>query len=159
MPEIYDKNPETISKYNGEKELNKKYAKLAKKITDNVKTKIGGVKTTSPEYWGLREVLTEEEVDILLTMKLRKWYTFDELYQKNQQQFSKEHMKELVDLMCVHGIIEYDYYDHYDDNGPTKDNPGEKPNNPELRRSRSALYLRQGQSPEVLGYPHRLSPA
>ena len=41
MPEIYDQNKETISKYNGESELQKKYAKLARRITDNVKTKIG----------------------------------------------------------------------------------------------------------------------
>ena len=121
MPEIYDQNKETISKYNGESELQKKYAKLARRITDNVKTKIGGVKSTDPEYWGLREILTEDEVDVALTMKIRKWYTIDELYEKNKKQFSKEKLQEVVDLMAVHGIMEYDYGDHYDDNGPTKE--------------------------------------
>ena len=72
MPEIYRDKQETISQYEGEKDFKEKYARLGKKITDNVKTKIGGVKATDPEYWGLREVLTEEEVDIGLTMKLRK---------------------------------------------------------------------------------------
>ena len=63
-------------------EIAKKIAELGRKITDNVKTKIKGVRSTDPEYWGLREVLTEEEVDIGLTMKLRKWYTFEELFKK-----------------------------------------------------------------------------
>ena len=40
MPEIYRNNPETVSKYEGEAVLNAKYAKLAKKITDNVKVKL-----------------------------------------------------------------------------------------------------------------------
>ncbi|MBE6002375.1 MAG: FAD-dependent oxidoreductase, partial [Sarcina sp.] len=125
MPEIYRGKQETISQYEGEKDFKEKYARLGKKITDNVKTKIGGVKATDPEYWGLREVLTEEEVDIGLTMKLRKWYSFDDLYKKNQKQFSREKFKEVLDLMCVHGIVEYDYGDHYDDNGPTQKERGE----------------------------------
>ena len=116
MPEIYRNKKETISKYEGEENFNKKYAKLGRKITDNVKSIIGGVKSTSPEYWGLREVLTEDEVDVGLTMKLRKFYTFDELYEKNKKQFSRERFKEILDLMCDHGIVEYDYGDHYDDN-------------------------------------------
>ena len=60
MPEIYRKKKETISKYEGEP-LQKKYAKLAGKITDNVKNKLRGVKSTDPEYWGLREILTETD--------------------------------------------------------------------------------------------------
>ncbi|MBO4359114.1 MAG: FAD-dependent oxidoreductase [Erysipelotrichaceae bacterium] len=121
MPEIYRDKKETISKHEGEKDFKKKYAKLARKITDNVKTKIGGVKADSPEYWGLREVLTEDEVDVLLKMKLRKWYTFDQLCEMNKDQFDRERMTELVDLMADHGIVEYDYGDHYDDNGPTQE--------------------------------------
>ena len=125
MPEIYRDKKETISKYEGEKDFKKEYAKLARKITDNVKHKIAGIKAEDPEYWGLREVLTEDEVDIGLTMKLRKFYTFDELYEKNKK-FSRERFEEALNLMCVHGIVEYDYGDHYDDNGPTKENPGER---------------------------------
>ena len=120
MPEIYRNKKETISKYEGEP-LQKKYAKLAGKITDNVKNKLRGVKSTDPEYWGLREILTEDEVDILLTLKLRKWYTPDQMYEKNKKQFTRERFDELLDLMAVHGILEYDYGDHYDDNGPTQE--------------------------------------
>ena len=75
MPETYDKNPRTKSKYDGEPVLQKKYAKLGAKITDNVPHKLFGLKTTDEEYWGLREVLNEHEVDIALSMKQRKWYT------------------------------------------------------------------------------------
>ena len=121
MPEIYKDKKETVSQYEGEKDFKKKYAKLGQKITDNVKSKIGGVKADSPEYWGLREILSEEEVDVLLTLKLRKWYTFEQIYEKNKKQFDKEKLTELLDLMSVHGILEYDYGDHYDDHGPTKE--------------------------------------
>ncbi|MBQ7064221.1 MAG: FAD-dependent oxidoreductase [Firmicutes bacterium] len=126
MPEIFNSRPETISKYNGEAELKKKYAAFGRKITDNVLTKLRGVRAEDPEYWGLREVLTEDEVDIGLTMKLRKFYTFEELFEKNKKQFTEEKFRETLNLMCVHGIVEYDYGDHYDDNGPTQTERGER---------------------------------
>ncbi|MBQ2510145.1 MAG: FAD-dependent oxidoreductase, partial [Erysipelotrichaceae bacterium] len=121
MPEIYRDKKETISQYEGEKDFKKKYAKLARKITDNAKSMVLGVNAESPEYWGLREILTEEEVDVLLTLKLRKWYTFEQIYEKNMNQFSREKLAEIIDLCGVHGILEYDYGDHYDDNGPTQE--------------------------------------
>ena len=135
MPEIYNSRPETVSKYDGEADFQKKYAKLAGKITDNVKTKLRGVKSTDPEYWGLREVLTEDEVDVGLKMKLRKWYTFDDLYQMNKKQFTAERLQEVLDLMAVHGILEYDYGDHYDDNGPTQ------PKNVDEKRYRISFFV------------------
>ena len=98
MPEIYkkdeskvnEKNPSIASKYCGNEEdfkAHKDYAKLGKKITDNVKTKIGGIKSTSPEYWGLREVLTEDEVTVGNMMKLRKWYKFEDIYKMAKKHF------------------------------------------------------------------------
>ncbi len=120
MPEQYRTNPATISKHQGEAELNKKYAKLAQKITDLVPSKIK-ITTESPDYWGLREILTEEEVDLALTMKLRKFYKLDEIIEMNKKNFDPVKCKEVLDLACVHGLIEYDYGDHYDDNGPIKE--------------------------------------
>ena len=79
MPEIYDQNPRTKSVYDGEAELHKKYAELGRRITDNVPHKLKGLKTTDEEYWGLREILNENEVDIALSMKQRKWYTYEQL--------------------------------------------------------------------------------
>ena len=65
MPETYDQVPKTKSVYDGEAEKKKNYAKLGARITDNVPHKLFGLKTTDEEYWGLREVLTEDEVAAL----------------------------------------------------------------------------------------------
>ena len=67
-----------ISGYQNEKDVRKNYQKLAKKITDVVVHKIGGVSANDPEYWGLREMLTPEMVDMCNKMKLRKHYTLDD---------------------------------------------------------------------------------
>ena len=130
MPEQFKLNPDTISKYDGmelkteeEKKLFKKYAKLGRKITDNVETKLGGVKVTSPEWWGLREVLDENEVDFALRMKLRKWYLIEDLIEMNKMQFNPEQVVAITNSLAVKGLIEYDYSDQYDDNGPIKDAP------------------------------------
>ena len=125
MPETYDRVPETKSKFDGEAERKKKYAKLGAKITDNVPHKLFGLKTTDEEYWGLREILTEEEVDVALSMKQRKWYTYDQLYEMNKKRLTPEAFKKTMELLCVHGFVEYDYGDHYDDNGPIKGAPKE----------------------------------
>ena len=133
MPEQYKINEKTISKYQGkegetleEKKLIAKYQKLARKITDNVESKLKGVTTDSPEYWGLREVITEPEVDIMLTLKLRKWYTFEQIYNKNKKLFDPAEFASIIDRLCIHGLLEYDYGDKYDDNGPIKDAKKEK---------------------------------
>ena len=125
MPEQFKINPKTISKYQGmelkteeDKRLFKKYAALGKKITDNVLTKLKGVTTDSPEFWGLREVLSEDEVDVALRMKLRKWYYFEDLVELNKEQFEPDRLKEIVNDLAIHGLIEYDYSDQYNDDGP-----------------------------------------
>ena len=78
MPEQYKQKPETISKWQGyepeteeEKKLTKKFLKLAAKITDNVETKLHPT-TDCPEFWSMRELLSEDEggflpVRLLLT--------------------------------------------------------------------------------------------
>ncbi|MBQ1771236.1 MAG: 4Fe-4S binding protein, partial [Clostridia bacterium] len=126
MPETYDQNPKTKSKYDGEAELKKKYAKLGARITDNVPHKLFGLKTTDEEYWGLREILNEKEVDILLTMKQRKWYTYEQLLEMNRASMDEKTFAETLDLLAVHGIVEYDYGDHYNDDGPIPGAPAEK---------------------------------
>ena len=110
MPEQYKLNPETISKYDGmelkteeDKRLFKKYMKLGRKITDNVITKLTGGNTSSPEFWGLREMLTEDEVDFSLRMKLRKWYYLEDLIELQKSQFNPARVKELIDSLEYYG--------------------------------------------------------
>lgn len=121
MPE---KNTKVVSKYDGETgyAYEKKLCKLAAKITDVVPHKLFGVKTTDPEYWGLREVLTEPMIDILLKMKQRKHYVFEDL-QKMNKDINPVELQKLLDQMSVIGIIEYDYGDNYAWDHPLEDKP------------------------------------
>ena len=121
MPE---KNTKVISKYDGETgySYEKKLCKLAAKITDVVPHKLFGVKTTDPEYWGLREMLTEPMIDILLKMKQRKHYVFEDLLKMNPE-YNPVELQKLIDEMSVIGIIEYDYGDNYAWDHPLEDKP------------------------------------
>ena len=119
MPE---QNKNVISKYQGEANFDKEYAKLAKKITDVAKHMIGGVGPNDPEYWGLKEVLSPEHVKICNRMKLRKFYTFEELVPMNKD-FAPARLKELLEEMSVIGIIEYDYGDNYSHTAPIPNAP------------------------------------
>lgn len=110
------------SKYQGEAVLKKPYAKLGRKITDCLPHKIKGLTTEDPEYWGLRELLTDDMVEIANTMKLRAFYTFEELLKKNPR-FGAAELQKLLDEMSYIGIIEYDYGDNYDHYGELKDKP------------------------------------
>lgn len=119
MPEQNDK---IISKHQGEKNPDKRYIKLGKKITDVVPHKIFGVKSDDPEYWGLKEVLTPEMCDIANKMKLRKYYTFEKLLKMNKG-YEPAALQKLLDEMSYIGILEYDYGDNYDHYGELKDKP------------------------------------
>ena len=122
MPEKC-KKPEVTSKYDGEKDFHKNYAKLGKKITDIVPHKLFGVKNTDPEYWGLREVLNEEQVNFLLKFKQRKWYLIEDLIKKFKGQFEPARVQQLLDELSYIGFIEYDYGDNYAEDHPIKDAP------------------------------------
>ncbi len=108
-----------IPEFKGEKNPNKKILKLAQRITDRI-----GHKVTSddPEYWGLRCVTTDEMADIALSMKLRKPYTFEEICERNKDK-KPEDIQKLLDKMSYVGLLEFNYGDHYDDNGPIKGAP------------------------------------
>ena len=123
MPE---KNTKIVSKYYGEKgyAYEKKLRKLGQKITDIVPHKLTGVKTTDHEYWGLREVLTEPMIDILLLMKQRKHYTFEQMMELTKGlKHEPAELQKLLDEMSVIGIIEYDYGDNYAWDHPEEDKP------------------------------------
>ena len=130
-------NEKIISKYQNEKDLQKSYAKLGKKITDVVVHKIGGVTADDPEYWGLREMLTPEMVDMCNKMKLRKHYTLDDLV-KLHKGVDPKHVEEVYEQMAVIGIIEYDYGDNYTHN-LQNDHP--IPNAPKVKRYRLPFFV------------------
>ncbi len=115
-------NDKIISKYQGEKNPDKRYIKLGKKITDVVPHKILGFDSDAPEYWGLKEVLTPEMCDVANKMKLRRFYTFEELLKMNKE-YEPISLQKLLDEMANVGILEYDYGDNYDHYGELKDRP------------------------------------
>lgn len=106
-----------IPEHKGEKEPREKILKLGKKITDCLPHKLHGLTTDDPEYWGLACVVTDEMADIALKMKVRKHYTFGQLLKMNKGYTSTE-LQKILDEMTHIGILEYDYGDLYDRNGP-----------------------------------------
>lgn len=106
-----------IPKHKGDKEPREKILKLGKKITDCLPHKLHGLTTDDPEYWGLACVVTDEMADIALKMKVRKHYTFEQLLKMNKGYTSTE-LQKILDEMSYIGILEYDYGDLYDKNGP-----------------------------------------
>lgn len=119
MPKQNDK---IISKYQGEENVDKRYVKLGKKITDVVAHKLAGFGSEAPEYWGLKEVLTPEMCDVANKMKLRKFYTFEQLLKMNKD-YEPVALRNLLEEMAYIGILEYDYGDNYDHYGELKDKP------------------------------------
>lgn len=119
MPKQNDK---IISKYQGEENVDKRYIKLGRKITDVVAHKLAGFGSEAPEYWGLKEVLTPEMCDVANKMKLRKFYTFEQLLKMNKD-YEPVALRNLLEEMAYIGILEYDYGDNYDHYGELKDKP------------------------------------
>lgn len=108
------------AKHKNDKKPSEKIIKLGRKITDVAGHKLFGVKVEDPEYWGLAEILTEEMADIALTMDVRKPYTFRDLCVMNKvKKEDREHFKKVVHEMCIIGLLEYDYGNHYDHYGRT----------------------------------------
>lgn len=116
MPEQFD----TVKvPCQGEANPNKRILKLGKKITDIAPHMLFGVTSNDPEYWGLKEMVTEEMLDIAENMKLRKWYYYEDLQKIGKKYgYDDENLNRILDDMCRVGLVEYDYSDQYDDNGP-----------------------------------------
>ena len=108
-----------VPEFMNDKNPREKILKLGRKITDCLPHKLKGITTSDPEYWGLACILTDEMADIALKMKVRHHYTFDELIKMNSQ-YNKEDFEKIITEMSNIGILEYDYGDLYDHNGPIK---------------------------------------
>ena len=122
MPEM---SKAVIPEHMGDKLPRLKILMLARKITDCLPHKLRGVTTNDPEYWGLACILTDEMADLALKLKVRKHYTFEDL-QKLNPQYEKEALEKLLKEMSDIGILEYDYGEHYDHNGPIAGAPHER---------------------------------
>ena len=110
-----------VPRYMGEEKPNEKILALGKKITDVAKHKIFGITSDDPEYWGLRTICTDEMADIALKMKVRAHYTLEEMVKLTG--IGKEKLEPLLEEMAHRGLLEFDYGDHYTDEGPVKDAP------------------------------------
>ena len=111
-----------IPPHQGDKEPSEKIIALGKKITDVAAHMLGKVTADDPEYWGLAEIITEEEAEVGLTMDKRHPYTFDELCEMNKakvEEKGKDGFQKILDHMAYIGLLEYDYGYHYDHNGRT----------------------------------------
>ena len=110
-----------VPRFKGEEKPNEKILALGKKITDVAKHKIFGITADDPEYWGLRTICTDEMADIALKMKVRAHYTLDEMVKLTGME--KDKLEPVLEEMAHRGILEYDYGDHYTNEGPIKDAP------------------------------------
>ena len=78
--------------------------KLGSMITNRI-----GLKTTvdDPEYWGLDGVMTDEMVDVVLKMGVRKPKTIEQLMKLTKME--RQPLQKLLDDMSWLGIIEYNW--------------------------------------------------
>ncbi len=121
MPEQYK---HVKSKHQGEKNPDEKILALGRKITDVIPHKLKGVTSEDAEYWGLKELISDEMADVAMTMKVRVHYPFEEILKLNPKyQDQPEKLRDLLEQMAYIGLMEFDYSNQYDDNGPIKDAP------------------------------------
>ncbi len=85
-------------------------AKLAKVITDRAAVKLGKEKITkeSPEYWGIYNLVTDEQCEIALKMEKRQPKTFEEIHALCPE-YTAEELQKHLDQMSYTGIIEYNH--------------------------------------------------
>lgn len=128
VPKIMPGISDTLQpKHKGEFPANLKLLKLVRKITDRLPAKLHGVTTNDPEYWGfacifedeLDKKMSENALDMLLLMKLRKKYTIPQLKKLTSRFIPDEkELMELLDKLSFLGMLEYDYGDRYTKDGP-----------------------------------------
>ena len=89
---------------------------LGKKLTDRATIKLGLEKLdeSSPEYYGLAAVVTDEMAEVALQMDVRVPATPEEIAKKMGK--SPEYVKDMFDKMSMVGLLEF----HYENNGQLK---------------------------------------
>ena len=81
--------------------------KLGKKMTDRIPYKLGLKPMTEdcPEYWGMANVLTDEMVEVALTMKQRTPTSLKEFVERTGK--DEQHLEALLQEMATIGLLEY----------------------------------------------------
>ena len=81
--------------------------KLGKKMTDRIPYKLGLKPMTEdcPEYWGMANVLTDEMVEVALTMKQRTPTSLQEFVERTGK--DEQHLEALLQEMATIGLLEY----------------------------------------------------
>lgn len=81
--------------------------KLGQKITDR---KFRKINYNDPEYYGLAAVMSDQEAEIAMTMKVRAEYTIEEMMKKTKKMaLTKEQLEEILYHMGYMGAIEWHY--------------------------------------------------
>ena len=88
-------------------------ARFSKAVTDRKEIKLGLEKITkeSPEYWGLYNLITDEQCEIAIRMGKRKPKTFEEI-KALCPEYTREELQKHLDEMAYNGIIEWNYENH-----------------------------------------------
>ena len=85
-------------------------AKFAKVVTDRAAVKTGkeDIQTDSPEYWGLYNIITDEQCEIGLKMEKRKPRTLADM-KALCPEYSEEELLKQLEEMSYNGVIEWNY--------------------------------------------------
>ncbi|MDO4518967.1 MAG: FAD-dependent oxidoreductase [Eubacteriales bacterium] len=85
-------------------------AKFAKHVTDRAKVKLGKEKITkeSPEYWGLYNLITDEQCEIALRMVKRHPRTLADM-KKICPEYTEEQLLKHLEEMSYNGVVEWNY--------------------------------------------------
>ena len=121
MPE---QNKNVKPTWQGDKNPSEKILKLGQKITDCIPHKLKGLTSEDPEYWGLKELVSDEMADVALRMEVRVHYPFEEVLKLCPEYNERpEELKNLLEKMAYIGLLEFDYGDNFDHDGELKDRP------------------------------------
>ncbi len=124
MPEISKKY---VPAHMSDKTPNPKLLKFVRKVTDRAAGKIKGITVEDPEYWGfacifedeLDKEMSENALDLLLSMKVRKKYPYSEMMNMSKSVgMTEEKAEATLNKLSVLGMLEYDYGDKYTKDGP-----------------------------------------
>ena len=124
MPEMSKKY---VPQHMSDKTPNPKLLKFVRRVTDRALGKIKGIGVEDPEYWGfacifedeLDKEMSENSLDLLLSMKVRKKYPYAEIMEKCRKVgMSDDKADATLQKLSVLGMLEYDYGDKYTKDGP-----------------------------------------